>query len=608
MKSNLAAVVLFLTNLFISVKSSLPELYHVVGSKRGIPVKNFRHVEKCGLKVTKLKLDVQYFETCLELDLCPPKFKLKDAKVKSPDLNKRIHKVLVEEALKNTLHSLETAKEVYAESLKAINPILSLVERASLNKLLSARYDNESKKVYDRHKKKLFHLWTSQSKYSPDCITDISSRGLTLQEKNALQFGLYHHILPKSFDRDQVKVNVEELVDSVVWRTKEKVGFDLRDEIKRHYFDFEKEAKKVCSSKKNQMLHRTLRNLSKEKSIRVCSYDKGTGVVVMDSVDYYNKLNSTLDDVSKFVKINVDHSTPKCHPVVVRQRKVKYYIKKYIPEEDQKGLPPVGSQPGKLYGLCKVHKDGFPMRPIVSMINTPEYNLSKYLDNFIKPNIPKTFMLKSTDEFLTKINDFHLTGNEVMVSYDVVSLFTNVPLLETIDIIIDLAYGPDSVNIPPFSKSIFRKMLIFCSQSYFMFNDELFQQVDGVSMGGPLAPSFANAFLAHLENNKFTDFNSAIKPKLFLRYVDDCFALFNCFDDALLFLNYLNTVHPSINFTIERGDLCMPFLDVKINIFNRTFVTSVFRKSTHTGVFLNFFIDRPHLMEKGCNILSFTSR
>ena len=89
-----------------------------------------------------------------------------------------------------------------------------------------------------------------------------------------------------------------------------------------------------------------------------------------------------------------------------------------------------------------------------------------------------------------------------------------------------------------------------------MFNDELYQQVDGVSMGGPLAPSFANAFLAHLENNKLSACNSIIKPKLFLRYVDDCFSLFKCYEDAVAFLDYLKSLHRSIKFTIEKGDVC----------------------------------------------------
>ena len=86
-----------------------------------------------------------------------------------------------------------------------------------------------------------------------------------------VQFGLKHHILPKSFDKDLVKVNIEQMVDTAVWKTKSKVDFDLRDDIKRCYFQFEQQAKKVCSSKKNQHLHRTLRHLSRDKSVRVCS-------------------------------------------------------------------------------------------------------------------------------------------------------------------------------------------------------------------------------------------------------------------------------------------------------------------------------------------------
>ena len=83
---------------------------------------------------------------------------------------------------------------------------------------------------------------------------------------------------------------VEECVDSVMWKTKStSVDFDLRDNIKKCYFDFERQSEKVCSSKKNLAFHKTLRNLSRDRSIVVCPYDKGTGVVIMDRDDYYKK-------------------------------------------------------------------------------------------------------------------------------------------------------------------------------------------------------------------------------------------------------------------------------------------------------------------------------
>ena len=61
----------------------------------------------------------------------------------------------------------------------------------------------------------------------------------------------------------------------------------------------------------------------------------------------------------------------------------------------------------------------------------PEYELSKFLDNFIKPYIPDRYLLKSTDHFTEKLKQFQFGKNQVTVSFDVVSLFTNVPLSES---------------------------------------------------------------------------------------------------------------------------------------------------------------------------------
>ena len=62
-----------------------------------------------------------------------------------------------------------------------------------------------------------------------------------------------------------------------------------------------------------------------------------------------------------------------------------------------------GSQPGKLYGIAKVHKTNVPLRPVVSMVGTPEYKLAKYLESLIKPHIPDTYLLRSTENFIERL-------------------------------------------------------------------------------------------------------------------------------------------------------------------------------------------------------------
>ena len=87
-----------------------------------------------------------------------------------------------------------------------------------------------------------------------------------------------------------------------------------------------------------------------------------------------------------------------------------------------------------------------------------------------------------------------------MVSFDVKSLFTNVPLHETIDIIIKLMYSDQSKSMSLPQKDFKRLLELIFLDSYFLFDDKLYKQLDRVAMGSNLGPSFVNTFLGHLEH------------------------------------------------------------------------------------------------------------
>ena len=82
----------------------------------------------------------------------------------------------------------------------------------------------------------------------------------------------------------------------------------------------------------------------------------------------------------------------------------------------------------------------------------------------------------------------------------------------------------------------------------FMFNNKLFKQVDGVTMGSPLGPLFANFFLGFLEQKYFRECNN-VKPTFYVRYVGDTFVLFNDRSHIEQFVAYLNTWHKNLKFT-----------------------------------------------------------
>ena len=110
-------------------------------------------------------------------------------------------------------------------------------------------------------------------------------------------------------------------------------------------------------------------------------------------------------------------------------------------------LIPIGSKPGKLYGLIKVHKINNPARPVVSMIGTSEYKLAKFLHSVIEPSIPDKYMLSSTNHFIEKLKQAKAQSHQILVSFDVISLLTNVPLEETTQIIANYLFDKDKDNI-----------------------------------------------------------------------------------------------------------------------------------------------------------------
>ena len=68
------------------------------------------------------------------------------------------------------------------------------------------------------------------------------------------------------------------------------------------------------------------------------------------------------------------------------------------------------------------------------MVSTPEYKFAKFLDSLIKPYLSDNHMLYSTENFLKKLNQFKIKADHKLIRFDVQSLFTNVPLDETIQI------------------------------------------------------------------------------------------------------------------------------------------------------------------------------
>ena len=168
-----------------------------------------------------------------------------------------------------------------------------------------------------------------------------------------------------------------------------------------------------------------------------------------------------------------------------------------------------------------------------------------------------------------------------------ISLFNNIPLDETISICADFLYRSPSTSVLPFPEEVFIELMEIATKSVsFSFNEIIYRQIEGVSMGSPLGPILANIFVGFHESLLFEKFP---KPFIYLLYVDDTFVSFSSRNDALLFFDKLNDLHSSLSFTMEEeNDNKLPFLDVLVERCDFSFLTSVYRKPTFTGLYLSW--------------------
>ncbi|BHF72983.1 hypothetical protein SprV_0401605600 [Sparganum proliferum] len=222
------------------------------------------------------------------------------------------------------------------------------------------------------------------------------------------------------------------------------------------------------------------------------------------------------------------------------------------------------------------------------MRNSPYHAVAKWLAEKLKPIqhqlAPRSY--RDTFQFIDDIKDLNLDGM-MMFSLDVASLFTNVPVTETVDYICDfLSASHQEIGLP--TKTL-KELLLRCTLNVqFLFDNHLYRQIDGVAMGSPLGPLLADVFMGKLERFQLSD--QIKKLKHYGRYVDDIFAIATTETDVAALLNAANQAHPSIKFTLEMESAgSLPFLDVLLNRRSDGSIRrSVYRKKTWSGQYTNF--------------------
>ena len=160
-----------------------------------------------------------------------------------------------------------------------------------------------------------------------------------------------------------------------------------------------------------------VRNLREDKSIHILKADKGNATVVLDRVEYDDKVLGLLNTQT--------YKELKSDPTAKIERKICSKLSDLkksdmLSQTVYDHLRPSATVCLKFYGLPKIHQPDIPLRPIVASQGSPTYNLAKYLAEILKPLVGKSeHHVVNSKEFITKIEQTKLDEDEILVSFDV---------------------------------------------------------------------------------------------------------------------------------------------------------------------------------------------
>ena len=232
--------------------------------------------------------------------------------------------------------------------------------------------------------------------------------------------------------------------------------------------------------------YQILDELQNNNCIVIKKADKGSNIVIMDREFYIKEARRQLTD-TKFYK-PCDENLTIHHHSLVQELILEMFNKKIISEQTFKFLSKGGKRTSIFYLLPKIHKNltNPPGRPIVSSVDCPTERISMMLDLILQPLLldTKTY-IKDTPDFLRKLEELEILPEENFFTLDVTSLYTNIPLEESLDIMEEEFFPKTKCGIPVVYLRKMLELILRCNN--FKFNRKHFLQINGTAMGTRVA-------------------------------------------------------------------------------------------------------------------------
>ncbi len=468
-------------------------------------------------------------------------------------------------------------------------------------------------------------------------VVNLSGLPLTCHQTELLQLGLRFQTAPKSIPRLKLMAGIEGAFA------------DLRRVSQEDSVWFRSESARILHKARpikpnlSKDLKQAAKQLNQDQNIVITSADKGGRTVVL-LADHYAELCSThLEDpaysrvesfgTGRFKVSTIDPITGRDKQVLndsfqfpdLMDNLMKFQctrlitlLKKLVAAhdlnaEDLRSLSPQHPYSGvfpRFYGLPKIHKLGrLRIRPIISNWGLYSDGAAKHMKGVLNLLPTYTTSVRHSYQLVEILDNFDFPDSAFLVSFDVQSLFTRVPVKETLKIVERRLKDLWDTNIELFQQTTsltvegtMQLLTFLLNDAYFIWSERLYRQSEGLPMGSRLSPVLACIYMEDLEEAALSQ--CPVRPLLYKRYVDDVVIVWDrLFGSYTVLLEILNQQHPNIIMTAEEElNGRLPFLDVMITrpdtVVGRQYSLAVYRKETHSDRYIHFKSSHPFSIKK----------
>lgn len=334
---------------------------------------------------------------------------------------------------------------------------------------------------------------------------------------------------------------------------------------------------------------RTGKFFKQNKHIFATRADKGAGTIIVYLKDYTDAVEEMLNDATCYRQI--DSGVNVCDGLTEMESKL---MKILATNYKCISLIPSGYQPNimnlaRFYGLPKIHKEGFKLRPIVSMKNAPGHALGSAFNEMLKVIFPvKSHHVKDSYDMKDFIDTAMIRDNDILASYDAEQMYTKIPRFLAKELIME---QHESFHVRfGLGRVILERIIDFLliNSVVFMALEKCYTQINGIPMGGTISPTIARIVMDKVVEHLFD-----ICPYIsFIRiFVDDTLVAIEKGKEMEV-LDALNCLNESMRFTVELEDEnshSINFLNLTVIRDGNFLVSNWYRKCFASGRLVNYY-------------------